>query len=354
MVQMFEVECTHLQEELMRVRFAHSQLISDHPKEWGGTDTGPAPGEMILMALASASALAGRKYAAQRNLDISQLGARANMASVQEGLPDEIKDVALPHLTYAERFWRLLEVQGRLSEGERDALLQAMADNGVAKTIRDGLRLDEHVVYHGARGGRAAHGCNQVLKGRVPLAPGERRVAGSAGDWRVSAFAADGRTCLVRAAGSMSVVGSEIADRRGPVPEELLLGGLAACTTIYVARNAMFHGIPLESVSVRVRAEVPQAIEQPITQVEKIAELVGDFTEDERTKLESFAAYCAFGITLKRGTPITDSAMVDQSSSALSAISVTDAFDRAAPVPDDPAFCSDGSCCMPVYTRALS
>ena len=32
-----EIQCTHIEGELMRVRFASSQLISDHPAEWSGT-----------------------------------------------------------------------------------------------------------------------------------------------------------------------------------------------------------------------------------------------------------------------------------------------------------------------------
>jgi hypothetical protein len=85
--------------------------------------------------------------------------------------------------------------------------------------------------------------------------------------------------------------------------------------------------------------------------VEKVAELVGDFTEEQRTKLEHFAAYCAFGLTLTRGTPITDSALVAESGAPSRSAPSLDAFDRSAPTPEDPAFCSDGSCCMPVYAQ---
>ena len=149
----------------------------------------------------------------------------------------------------------------------------------------------------------------------------------------------------------MSVIGDEIAAQRSATPEELLLGGLAACTTIYVARNAMFHGIPLESVRVRVRAECPQVPDQPITRVEKIAELAGDFTEEERTKLEQFAGYCAFGVTLSRGTPIIDNALIGQGEGSSGTTPSLAALDRAAPTPDDPAFCNDGSCCVPILER---
>src|SRR4051812_31187704 len=121
MGQMLEVECAHIEDELLRVRFANSQLISDHPAAFGGSDTGPAPGEIVLMALTAGTALAGRYFASRAGLDVAHIGARASMTARNEGFGEEHGNVPLPHLTYVEKFWRLLEVDGRLSDDERDA-----------------------------------------------------------------------------------------------------------------------------------------------------------------------------------------------------------------------------------------
>lgn len=357
MSNLVDVRCTHIEDELMRVRFAHSQLISDHPEQWGGTDTGPAPGEMVLMALASASAFAGYRHAARNGLDVAHISARTNMTSLQEGLPEELRDVPLPHLTYADRFWRLLEIDGKLSESERDALVEAMADNRIANTIRTGMALERRVEFHPCEAAprrSAESGGNHRLQGRKPLPPGERRVASAADNWLVSAAALDERTCLVKAAGSMSVVGDEIASRRGATPEELLLGGLAACTTIYVARNAQFLGIDLESVSVRVKTELSGDASQPIVRAQKVTEIRGDLTDDEKSKLGLLAGHCAFGITLSQGTPIEDSVLINEVVTANRPSAGPAPLDRDAPAPNDPSYCTDGSCCVPELVRKSS
>lgn len=358
MSNVIEVECTHIENELMRVRFANTQIVSDHPVEWGGTDTGPAPGDMVIMALTAASALAGRRFAASHNLDVGHIGARASMRSLQEGFPEQLRHVPLPHLTYVERFWQLLEIDGRLGEGERDALVGAMGDNTVARTIRDGMEIEERVIFHKPAPGTvhwAGQGeGNSLLKDRPSLPAGETRIAAKAGNWRVSAAALDERTCLVKATGAMFVVGDTIASQRGAIPEELLLGGLAACTTIYIARNAQFHGILPHAVSVRVRGELPDTPGQPITRVEKIAEVTGDFTEEEIAKLRHFAEFCAFGVTLGRGSAIEESLAINETDSAVT-VSPSFAFlDRTAPAPDDPAYCIDGSCCVPMFEQRRS
>src|SRR5271163_1224704 len=112
MGEILEVECAHIENELMRLRFAHSQLISDHPKKWGGTDTGPAPGDLVLMALTSASALAGRQFATQNKIEVTHIVARSSESSLNKGFAEELRDVPLTQMTFVERFFRLLEVGG--------------------------------------------------------------------------------------------------------------------------------------------------------------------------------------------------------------------------------------------------
>ena len=279
------------------------------------------------------------------------------MASLQEGLPEELRDVPLPHLTYADRFWRLLEIDGNLSENERNALIDAMSDNRIANTIRTGMALERRVDFRPSQGARrrsAESQGNHRLQGRKPIPAGEKRIAATADNWLVSAAALDERTCLVKAAGSMSVVGDETGSQRGPTPEELLLGGLAACTTIYVARNAQFLGIDVESVSVHARAELSGDPSQPISRVEKVTEICGDLSEDDKSKLELLAGYCAFGLTLSHSTPIEDSVLINEVRTANRLAAGPAPLDRDAPAPNDPSYCTDGSCCVPELVRKAS
>jgi uncharacterized OsmC-like protein len=348
MSRTLDVECVHLEGELLRVRFADSQLVSDHPPAWGGHDTGPAPGTMILMALTAASALAGRRYATLHSLDAPLIAARASLTTVREGFPEAYGPVALPHLIYTERFWRLFEVDGRLTEQEQADLAQAMGDNRVSRTVREGMAIDERVIFHPATGPRRAPPeIDHPLKGRPRLAPGQPVVVSEPDHWRVTAQALDEQTCLIKAGPSLSAAGDEAGAGRGPSPEELLLAGLASCTGVFLARNAAFHGIPTGAIRVRVRAELPDDPAAAIPRVEKIAEITGELTAEERGKLEDFARYCAFGVTLGRGAPISDAVRHSETAAAAPAPPALQAFGRIAPAPTDPAFCDDGSCCLP-------
>src|SRR5712691_6543022 len=71
-------------------------------------------------------------------------------------------------------------------------------------------------------------------------------------------------------------------DNMGPSPGELLMGSLAACTAIYVGRNARRLKIPMESVDVKVKFEVGhERIEGPLhalsflSKITKVTEIKG-------------------------------------------------------------------------------
>ncbi len=102
-------------------------------------------------------------------------------------------------------------------------------------------------------------------------------------------------------------------DDTGPSPGELLLGGLAACTAVYLGRNARKLGIPLESARVFCRFEAThEAIDGPLPhlgfldRVVKHVEVTGDLTEDQVAQLRFIAENCAIGETLRRGVDLVE------------------------------------------------
>jgi putative redox protein len=62
-----------------RKGYAHSltagqhTLIGDEPTDKGGTDTGPAPGQLLALSLASCTAITLEMYADRKRLDIGDL-----------------------------------------------------------------------------------------------------------------------------------------------------------------------------------------------------------------------------------------------------------------------------------------
>lgn len=350
MGRILEVECKHLESELMRVRFASSQLVADHPYRMGGTETGPSPGEMMMMGLASASALAGRQFASRNGLAIGHVGARTSMSMTSEGFTGELHDGPLLRRTYVGRFWRRLEADGALTEADTAALAAAMAATTVARTLQNGAQIEERLVCRstGERRHKIPEKNPFYLRDEATerMPAGEKIVNYNADTWRVSAAALDDETCLLKAVRSLWVVGSEVEQLKGPTPEELLLAALAACTTIYVARNANLQDIPVESVHVKVKAEIPEDRTEPIVRFDKSCEVVGELTAKEISDLEHMAYYCALGETLKRGTLFTDEQGFSQATVGPQSPEPLRALQGAAPKPSDPDFCDDGACCV--------
>jgi len=99
----------------------------------------------------------------------------------------------------------------------------------------------------------------------------------------------------------------------GPSPGELLLGALAACTSVYVGRNAKRYGLPVESVHVGVSFETAQELtDGPLPSVSfldrivKRVEVRGPLTDEQLEMVKFWAERCAIGETLRRGVNLVE------------------------------------------------
>jgi putative redox protein len=99
-------------------------------------------------------------------------------------------------------------------------------------------------------------------------------------------------------------------DNTGPNPYDLLLGSLAACTTITLAFYAKRHGISLSSVSAeysfdRVHADdCEQCDDEHAGMIDRVTSRIfidGDFDEATRTRLQEVAVRCPVHKTLAAG-----------------------------------------------------
>lgn len=102
-------------------------------------------------------------------------------------------------------------------------------------------------------------------------------------------------------------------DNMGPSPGELLLASLAACTAVYIGRNARRRNIPVESIEVKTRFETAhERIDGPlhslsfINKIIKRVEIEGDLTEEQFAMVQFFADNCAIGETLRRGVELEE------------------------------------------------
>jgi putative redox protein len=103
----------------------------------------------------------------------------------------------------------------------------------------------------------------------------------------------------------------------GPSPGELLLAALAACTSVYVGRNAKRFGIPLESVHVGTSFEIGhEPTEGPLDSVSylkritKRVEIRGPLSGEQLDAIRFWVEHCAIGETLRRGVELVEEVIV--------------------------------------------
>ena len=130
--------------------------------------------------------------------------------------------------------------------------------------------------------------------------------------WVSASIAAGGFRTSIRTR-THSFVADEPADAggsdAGPTPYELLLGALASCTAMTVRMYADRKQWLLSDVVVRIRPVRSHAVdcancetkEVGVGRLEREVELLGELTDEQRTRLLYIADRCPVKQTLERG-----------------------------------------------------
>jgi putative redox protein len=105
-------------------------VLADEALTAGGTDAGPAPGEFLLIALASCTAITLRMYADRKNWAVD---------SIRVEVGSEKRDNA----TF---FFRHVHLDGVLDEDQRSRLLQIANSCPVHKTLTQPIEIQTELV----------------------------------------------------------------------------------------------------------------------------------------------------------------------------------------------------------------
>ncbi len=105
-------------------------LFADEPEEVGGTDQGPAPGEFLMMSLASCTAITVRMYADRKKMPLDKVRVEVTFEKQQ----------------FKSVFTRDVYLEGELSEEDRQKLLEIAEKCPVHKTLSNPIEIETKLV----------------------------------------------------------------------------------------------------------------------------------------------------------------------------------------------------------------
>lgn len=128
-----EAEVVGVHGYAQRIHARQHELGADEPTERNGTDTGPAPYELLLAGLGACTAITLRMYAERKAWDIGRVEVKLRFFKGRD----------------SERIERDVHCSARLSGEQRDRLLEICEKTPVTLTIRRGTPISTQLLESG-------------------------------------------------------------------------------------------------------------------------------------------------------------------------------------------------------------
>jgi putative redox protein len=117
---------------------------ADEPARLGGTDTGPTPYEQLLGALAACTCMTLAMYCRFREIPLTAVRASYDHDRVHS---DDCEECENPDGGFIERVTSHVQIEGTMTDAQRDRLTAVAARCPVHKTLERGLVLVDHVEF---------------------------------------------------------------------------------------------------------------------------------------------------------------------------------------------------------------
>jgi len=108
-------------------------LVADEPEEFGGNDFGPSPYELLLSSLGSCTAMTLHMYARRKGWDLDDVKVHLNHSKTTF-YHDDMAELD-EKKSKIDRFERVIEIKGNLTEEQRDRLLEIANRCPVHRTL---------------------------------------------------------------------------------------------------------------------------------------------------------------------------------------------------------------------------
>jgi putative redox protein len=111
--------------------------VADEPAGVGGTNAGPSPYDLLSAALATCTTMTLKMYASFKKLPLESATVRVSHGKIHaEDCADcETKDGKI------DEFWRVLELEGNLSDEQRQRMLEIADRCPVHRTLHSEVKV---------------------------------------------------------------------------------------------------------------------------------------------------------------------------------------------------------------------